>query len=143
MAGATAAGVRAHRGSRGNVVPEAIGGAIGGLVGAWLPDALDPPNHPNHRGVGHSCVSLTGVSYLTANALPAVQRLRARAEILRKQADLVRLDEPMRALLLDLAAFLVLVLAGAITGMGVGYASHLLMDCTTSKGLPLIGFDTF
>jgi hypothetical protein len=109
------------------------------MIGAWLPDALDPPNHPHHRGIGHGCAALMGVGFFMVNSSATVDRLRSMAEKLRAQAGALRPDDQLRAVLLDAVGLLALVLAGSITGMGVGYASHLVMDGTTPKGLPLIG----
>ena len=48
-------------------------GLAGGLVGSILPDLLEPPRHPNHRGVFHSIVpTALGVTVLVATAFPSV-----------------------------------------------------------------------
>lgn len=39
-------------------VGDGIVGGIGGAVGSILPDVLDPPINPNHRGRGHSIGNL-------------------------------------------------------------------------------------
>jgi membrane-bound metal-dependent hydrolase YbcI (DUF457 family) len=42
--------------------------AFGGAVGSLLPDAIEPPTHPNHRGPFHSSASLL-MSSLGAKAV--------------------------------------------------------------------------
>lgn len=79
------------------------------LFGAKLPDILEPAHHPNHRQFYHSIVVLVA-------ALGGATLLwRWRPET----AD----GRRIRA---------------ALFGLSAGYCSHLGMDMTTPKGLPLI-----
>ena len=135
LAGGLAAGVVAYR-VEGDVLAEGLGGAIGGWLGARLPDWIDPPTSPHHRSVGHGVVPVL-----------AVLR-RAEAHVSEWQADLRQGAAEHRAardsastcwqrishLLLEL---LYLAASGALVGALWGYVSHLVMDATTAASLPL------
>lgn len=86
----------------GGTIFSAIGGAIGGI----LPDVLEPPTNPNHRGPCHSVAA--GVAVVTGG-----QQLFASQQVPLEIKE-------------GLAPFL------------AGYVSHLLLDSTTPKSLPLL-----
>lgn len=84
-------------------------GGLGGLVGGKLPDVFEPATSPNHRRFCHSVAFAVGVGVVTYK-LYKWQPTDAWGEFLR-------------------------VLGVAV---GVGYLSHLLLDLTTPKSLPLV-----
>lgn len=84
-------------------------GGLGGLVGGKLPDIFEPATSPNHRRFCHSVAFAVGVGVATYK-LYKWQPTDAWGEFLR-------------------------VLGVAV---GVGYLSHLLLDLTTPKSLPLV-----
>lgn len=86
----------------GGTIISAIGGAIGGI----LPDVLEPPVNPNHRGPCHSIAA--GVTLVKGG-----QQLFASQQVPRELKE-------------GLAPFL------------AGYVSHLMLDSTTPKSLPLL-----
>lgn len=82
---------------------------VAGLAGLRAPDILEPAIHSHHRKFFHSFLVLGGLAWAT-------QRLWVwKPETLEMR----------------------LVRAAAI-GALVGYCSHLLLDATTPRGLPLI-----
>lgn len=103
-----------------------IGGLIGGNIGGRLPDIIDPPTGPNHRGVGHSAtLGLAGSGGYAYKVAPlAMEYCYEQAAIAEENGDF-------------LLEILWLFLAGLVWGIGAGYASHLLLDLGTPKGLPL------
>jgi len=136
VSGGIAAGVSAaNRNS--NVLLEAVGGAFGGLVGSALPDVIDPPTSPRHRSVGHGMAhSAVAFSYLM-KAIPEWQeRLRARAARELAAADAATSESSKFGH--TLTHVLLLLAAGAVMGVAVGYASHLIMDAATARGLPFV-----
>lgn len=102
---------------------EVLGGAVSGILASRVPDLLEPATHPGHRRLAHSAVTLgaTGI---------AVPRLHSAHISGATSAD--REDDPVRRFLGRFAA-------GAAVGSAGGYASHLVLDATTPRGLPLLG----
>lgn len=87
--------------------------AVAPVVGAFmgkLPDILEPALHPNHRQFFH------GVTVLTALSAGLLKAYRWSPE------------EPFER-----------ILRGLMLIGGGAYLSHLLLDMTTPKGLPLVG----
>jgi membrane-bound metal-dependent hydrolase YbcI (DUF457 family) len=83
------------------------GGAVGGVT-SLLPDLLEPPRHPNHRGPFHSVsllLGLTGLGFVFAMGVIAVEY-----------------------------KVLWMLILPAI----YGYVSHLAADALTKKSLPLL-----
>lgn len=100
------------------------GGLIGGFIGGLMPDIIDPPTGPNHRGMGHSMSGNTiGLSSLTL----LIQKLDSWISDQIEKAEEV--DNTI------LIAFFQ-ALAGFVRGFIAGQASHLLLDLTTPKRLP-------
>jgi len=116
---------------------EVLGGLLGGCLGGVLPDLLDLPTSPNHRGLAHGGVAV--VALVKRNSMGAVQRLRESADAFRHAAqDLslspqVRKEYALREALCRLAA-------GFVVGVQAGYLSHLALDLFTPRGLPPISW---
>lgn len=109
--------------------------ALGGVVGSMLPDVIEPATSPNHRGAFHSLLAVAG---LTAGATADwAARCHGRAAECDARAagcqvgSRERTDEERKALGFR-------ALAGLIVGLLAGYGSHLLLDSTTARSLPLI-----
>lgn len=118
-------------------LPELIGFALSGTVGAFLPDIVEPATNPNHRSFFHS------VSFVGA-AGPTVW-----SSAWRVRDEQIRLAEGYEAranATLDIyeksslgwQAVWYRFLAGLLPGLVLGYASHLVADSLTPKGLPLL-----
>src|SRR5690606_31138047 len=97
----------------GEVVIAAGLGALAGGAGSAAPDQIEPAVHPNHRKTAHSMTVGAGVSYATLKAVST------------------GLDRPFD----DFQTRMARAVAAAY---GAGYASHLVLDGATPKGLPLI-----
>lgn len=108
---------------------EVAGGALGGAFGGRLPDILDPPTSPGHRSVAHALVSAAAVGSFVVPRLPGASaptpRAMERHVVQRDAAPSSNLGQRF--------------LSGLAVGGTVGYASHLLMDATPPRGLPLLG----
>ena len=111
IAGALAgAGVHLAHKSRTGQQPTFFGtlfAALAGSIGGTIPDDLEPPDNPNHRGPCHSVSA--GIALLRQ-----WQRLSESGNIPPHVKDILE-------------------------STYAGYMSHLLLDATTPKGLPLFG----
>jgi len=97
-----------------NAAPAVLASVVVGTISGCLPDLLEPPRFPGHRGVFHSILFL-GV--LGAGASGIIRRL--------EESDL----EPR---LKRLYAVLVVIAV-------LGVASHLVLDWRTPMGISLAG----
>ncbi|MGC9985515.1 MAG: metal-dependent hydrolase [Polyangia bacterium] len=117
---------------------EAVGGGLGGYVGAALPDLLEPAISPRHRGVGHSFTAGTGIVAAAAKHATTWERsCRSKADALLARTDDPNTDGVERFMCL-LGAVLLLLAAGLLSGFAAGYVSHLALDATTPRSLPLL-----
>lgn len=108
---------------------ETLGGVFGGVLGSMLPDRLDPPTSPRHRGAYHSVLLLIALSQLVLETQRSACRARAH------KALRVGLGAPEPTFASDAWLFA----SGFITGVQWGYLSHLGADLMTGKaGLPLL-----
>jgi membrane-bound metal-dependent hydrolase YbcI (DUF457 family) len=139
VVGMTAGALTAAYSSQGRTsqLPETVGGLFGGALGGLAPDHLEPAISSWHRSICHSyALAAVGLARLP-------QQLSAWQEHSRNQADLhdelgmVCTDDASRLWHL-LCAFLWRLASGAVLGFAVGYASHLVLDCATPRGLPLV-----
>lgn len=111
---------------RADVFLEMLGGAIGGWLGGRLPDLLEPATNPDHRAIFHSLTVGGGGNALAFSKLPQLQAdLRERARQCTAAGD-------------DWGALGLNILAGLIAGLAAGYVSHLVLDSTTPKSLPIL-----
>lgn len=111
--------------------------AAGGL-GGRIPDLLDPPVHPNHRGVYHSvlagCMAIGG-AILTVKALKYLYQQSRPTDTRRDHPRTgARVADKSSGLPLKQAAVGAFVLA-----LLVAVVSHLVADSGTPDGLPLVG----
>jgi|SRR5690606_15533525 len=127
MAGAFVGGLSvlasAMAAGRSPSVGEVLGGVLSGVVTSRLPDVLEPATHSGHRRVAHSTVAPGATGW-------AAKRLHRTHVALATAAE--READPVRRFLAQMAG-------GATVGAAGGYASHLMLDATTPKGLPLLG----
>jgi membrane-bound metal-dependent hydrolase YbcI (DUF457 family) len=117
-------------------LPEIVGGVAGGFVGGILPDLLEPATSPRHRKVAHSLIAAAGLTLVRIAEGQAA--CRSNAEGLEQQGVGVPVGSCERNDA-ELGSILWRLLAGAILGFVVGYASHLALDAGTPCGLPIIG----
>jgi membrane-bound metal-dependent hydrolase YbcI (DUF457 family) len=132
LSGAVAASLFARGAPTKQFLVEMLGGAVGGM----LPDLLEPASCPNHRQFAHSV--LAGGALATSRvadwrAACCGHAERATALLRDPSTDS---DTRNRA---EWAACLWHFAAGALTGVVAGYASHLVLDAGTPRGLPLVG----
>lgn len=139
--GGVAAFLHAAGDDRANVVVETLAGVLGGWHGAMLPDILEPATSPNHRKIAHSVLTAVGGVLGAATHGHKIADLRAVAANLAAEANSVRATNAIRAVLLDLAALIVQAAVGYLVGLAAGYASHLLLDAATPRGLPFVGLN--
>ena len=135
-AGATAAVYRVRDMPADQVLAAALGGVLGGWIGGVAPDVVEPATNPNHRGFAHS-VSVGGaLAYVPTTAVAAW--CTAKAAAWDQSACVLPVGAPERSQA-ELKAWLWRAAAGTAIGMVAGYASHLLLDARTPRGLPLLG----
>jgi membrane-bound metal-dependent hydrolase YbcI (DUF457 family) len=114
---------------------EVLGGAVGGWVGGLLPDVLRPATTPNHRKLAHSVVAGGTLTLARLAEWQAACRTEARSSVARALLLALGSDARRRA---EWDALAWRFLGGILAGL-VGYASHLMLDAGTAKGLPLLG----
>ncbi len=144
-AGAAYAWYRAKEQSTPNLLIEAAGGAVGGYFGGALPDILEPALSSWHRDVGHSWIA-GGAIIASKDALRALERAcrenaeKCRAIPMEPQGDIF-VPVPIGSfsqLPLSLAELFWRFLAGLLNGLAAGYVSHLALDATTPRSIPLL-----
>jgi membrane-bound metal-dependent hydrolase YbcI (DUF457 family) len=117
-------------------IAEIFAGSIGGVLGAKLPDVLEPAIHSWHRSSAHSISAAGGI------ALVAVRKLQDWQEYCRKNtakhsAQLAMATEPLARMWHSLLILVWSLLAGFAPGVVAGYLSHLAMDACTPRGIPV------
>ena len=140
FAGATTAGLFAVAANQRplDALIEAIGGGLAGTAGGRIPDCIDPPIHPNHRGVGHAVITSGGTCTAILASIPKWQRELRRCSLELRESRAVETSFLGKTILLTLELMCLLV-SGGLVGLPAGHASHLLCDAGTAKGLPLFG----
>lgn len=123
------------------VIARIMGAVLGSMAGAALPDLVEPGVHSWHRRSLHSWSVLAGSGVATV-APPAFLRQwiterEAAANRWRAAYEALPIGHPDRAGLC-LAEFVEHFLIGAAVGLPAGYASHLVLDATSPRGLPPI-----
>ena len=103
-----------------------LGGAVSGFLTSTLADKFDPPTSPNHRNWGHSVVLNGGIAFMMYE--PTREFLQYLVD---KAREYDNRQENFKAMICRLAF-------GFLVGASSGYASHLLTDSVTPKGLPLV-----
>lgn len=123
------------------LLAEAAGVVGSSALGGLLPDAIEPGTSSWHRKSFHSVAALAGTSSLTVNPPEGLtawrDAMRQRARALRAQREQLPVGHPQRTDLW-LAEMACRFVAGATTGLPAGYASHLLKDAESPRGLPPI-----
>jgi membrane-bound metal-dependent hydrolase YbcI (DUF457 family) len=145
------AAYRANGQSPGDWIVELAGGAIGGYVGGILPDVLEPAISSWHRGTAHSYVSgatLATCVYRTLSDWETACRGQAQnCRAIRMSRTpggtfVAASSGPLHQLLSSAAELFWRLLAGFLSGLVAGYVSHLALDATTPRSIPLIGSGT-
>ena len=115
-----------------------IGGVVGGYYGSKLADIVDPPTSPNHRSIGHGIIQnsiLAKVIY--ENIAQFRKHCFQQAENYHQRANQCQ-EQLFQELLLRMLAEAFKFAAGLAAGLIAGHLSHLALDATTAKSLPLI-----
>ena len=134
--GAAVAGYKARDLAPGDLLLEVAGGELGGMLSGIAPDILEPAIHSWHRSVAHS--GAAGLTGAIAMQQCATWQQRCRLEAQRHdrlgsitQDDWARFWHAAMACLWRL-------LSGFVAGLPAGYLSHLILDATSSRGIPLL-----
>lgn len=116
---------------------EGIAGTFGGGLGGKLPDLLDPPTSPRHRGHAHSVTLAAALLALRGHLELGVEHLRTEAD--RWDAEALQYEEWSLDWITCRGVALVLrALAGFLNGLYAGYLCHLGLDVWTPAGLSII-----
>lgn len=133
--GTAAAGYQAQNSASENLLPELAGGCLGGILGGIAPDILEPAVHSFHRSIAHSGAGgFAGVA-LIQKCASWQQRCRLEAHR-HAQLKLVSQDDWIW-LWHAVMAFIWALLSGFIVGVPAGYLSHLILDSTSPRSIPL------
>lgn len=119
-----------------NQMVEVLGGMAGGYLGGRVPDLLDPPLNPCHRGIAHGGFAVA--TLVAVDLEPWRERCRIAARECEARAAFLPPGSSQRGDLI-FQAILHRFAAGFATGLKAGYASHLALDLCTPRGLPLVG----
>jgi membrane-bound metal-dependent hydrolase YbcI (DUF457 family) len=123
---------RARNAPADHALAETVGGILGGYIGGLLPDLLEPATSSYHRDIAHSVAAGGLLHFVKVAEWEAMCRENA-ARCLSLKPDGTRINPNG-----ELQAFLWRVLAGLAIGLVVGYASHLALDATTPRGIPIL-----
>lgn len=115
---------------------EIAGAAVGGVLGSRIPDVVDAPTCPRHRGIAHGLPAGGFVASLPIKEWQEACRTRA---ILHEAKLLAQQEGSVGQLIQQLLVWFWHTVAGMLGGLRAGYLSHLALDATTSMSLPLIG----
>lgn len=114
---------------------EVVGGFLGGLAGGRLPDVIEPPLNPNHRGFAHSVSASAAILKVGQESLESAQQwLRSRADVLDARAEALPPNSLGRALS-KLLASLCRIAAGFLAGLIAGYLTHVVLDAGTPRSV--------
>ena len=120
-------------------VADLVGGIAGGYFGGRLPDLIDPSKigGPNHRSHGHGLVQNSALATWVFDNLQEFRKkcFEKASELESKAKEFV---DDAKAILWNLGAIFLRLLAGFAVGAIAGIISHLALDSFTKKGLPLI-----
>ena len=133
--GAAVAAFRAREAPTPQMLTEVIGGLVGGWLGRVLPDVLEPATSPHHRQLAHSAVAGGALTL----ARVAEWQASCRASATAAQRALLHPPGSEDRSRTEWDVLFWRLLAGALVGLVAGYASHLVLDAGTPKGLPLWG----
>ena len=134
--GALIAGYRARAQRPPELLLETAGGALGGLLGGSLPDVLEPVISSWHRDIAHSWAAGAGIIRATSGLQQWESYCRERAGHYSRLRAVAQ--DPLFRALHFLAEIFWRLAAGFASGLGAGYASHLLLDALTPRGIPLM-----
>ncbi len=139
-AGAAYACYRAKEQSPPNWLIEVAGGAVGGYLGGLLPDILEPAISSWHRDMAHSVIGGGAIIALKDSLTASERACRENAEKCR-----VIPMEPQRNIFVPVSQqplnpteLFWRFLAGFLNGLAAGYVSHLVLDATTPRSIPLL-----
>jgi hypothetical protein len=118
-------------------VVEAVGGTLAGSGGARLPEVLDQPLHPGHRGFAHGVIPVV-VPGRAAVGGPDAWPARYRAEAVPRAALRASAAASLEAAWRPLVELPCHVGAAALAGLLAGYGSHVALAGFTPPSLPLL-----
>jgi membrane-bound metal-dependent hydrolase YbcI (DUF457 family) len=135
VAGLGAGAIASRRLPSNHQAIECIASAVGGAIGGLAPDVLEPAVSPNHRDLFHSlavggALSAAKIADMQATCRRYAADCDGRAAAAPVGSD-IRSNEQLKALLWRIAA-------GLLIGFVAGYVSHLALDASTKRSVPLV-----
>jgi LexA-binding, inner membrane-associated putative hydrolase len=147
-AGVALAAFEAHGQPKNYFLIEMLGGALGGMAGGMAPDWLEPAVSSWHRGVCHSASAgvscIVYVQQFLANLADACRKNAAQCRVVPQVEDVhtgqwIPIKRtPLQQAWAEIGEFIWTLLAGFLNGLTAGYVSHLVLDATTPRGIPLL-----
>jgi MFS family permease len=117
---------------------ETVGGAVGGYFGGRLPDIIEPALWPGHRQFVHSVAAGSGIAYGLYKLLEEWEKeCRSRAEHYSNKRGEDSAHWWQKFFFTVLEIFF-RVVAGGLSGLSAAYMSHLFLDGSTPKSIPVI-----
>jgi len=107
---------------------------LASMVGARIPDLVEPGIHPFHRGFAHAAIPAT-TAYIAGIARARVI-CGERASACRHRASLCAAGSAEQSNQ-ELTAIFWSLLAAALAGFAYGYLSHIALDALTPRSVPL------
>ncbi len=114
---------------------ESVGRYCGCKAGIHLPDKIDVPMSPNHRGTAHSLFVIGTGIYTIPEILARVSQI-CREKVQHHEQIAMLAGDQTTYILNKIAAIFWSFLNGFIAGLPVGYVVHLIQDFLTPKSLP-------
>ncbi len=114
-----------------------LGGIIGGYFGSKIPDIIDPPTSPNHRSVGHGVVQNMYLLKIVSENIGAFREFCFEKAKEYEEKAKSCLDSPFMNFFFIILSEAYKFAAGLALGIIAGHVSHLALDCTTPKSLPM------
>ena len=113
-----------------------LAGMVGGYIGAKLPDILEPATSSWHRDFFHSFAVGAGTVAYTPGWLGQVEE-HAHQQIVQNQLNLRWISDPQQRTKTEISILFWRFLVPFLRGLIAGYVSHLALDATTPRSLPL------
>jgi hypothetical protein len=137
IAGASTAAYCARSENIFDMIIETLGGGIGGTLSSALPDIIEPARNSWHRSLAHS-VSTGAAGVLAVKKAVASWQTYCRKKAAHHDQLVSTSKDILSRIWHGLLALAWRILAGFVVGAFAGYISHLVLDATTPRRIPIL-----